>query len=912
MKKSIYKYAMIGILFFMTILGIKTVNAETYTGQAIWPSEFIPNMYIKKVKPNGYIRYEQSQFIRRSEDNKFVYCVQPYIGIDNNLPYYSIAREDYAKVLGFTEEQWERISLLSYYGYQYNENGYDHSSNKWYSITQLMIWRTTNPESDIYFTDKLNGNKISSYDDEIAELNQLVENHYVTPKIDNEITLPLGSSTTLTDANNVLKNYKVSSTENVTATISGNTITITATGIGNAKINLVKKTTKYETNPIVYYSNHSQNVFRVGNYDPVNTKFNLKVIGGKVEINKLDRDNLTNKPQGMGTLKGAVYGVYDTSGDLITKLTTDENGYAISDYLPSIGEFIIKEITPSTGYTLDKNIYRINIDENNLLATLDVYEKVISGKVEITKVYASAKTQIMLPEVGVKFTVYDINNKLIQEVITDSNGKINLSLPYGEYVLKQLTTTEGYEYAEDYNFKIAEDGQEIKKVISNAEITAKLKVVKVDSETKEVIKRANIKFKIFDLKNNEYVCQKITYPTAKTICEYETDENGILITPYPLFSGTYKLEEVDQVIDGYLWNEESVEFKINEKTELIKDKELGVIYQIIFANKPVKGEVIIEKKGEQAILKDNEYIFENKNLKGVEFGLYQNDKLITKGITDENGKLIFSNLKLGNYCIKELKTLDGYILDEKPQCFEIKYKDQYTAVITYKLSLENKLKTSKYEFTKTDYATDETLPNTKMEIYTENDELVYSGITDENGTIVIDRLPIGKYYIIEKEAPEGYLINEDKMYFEVTFNDEIIKSEMKDKKITGTLEFTKTDFSESKTLPNTTIEIYTENDELIFTGTTDENGKIIIEELEYGKYYIIEKEAPEGYLLNTEKMFFEIKENGEIVKCIMKDEIIIEVPNTEKNEVPYLEISSLLLALAGIGVILYAKNKKNK
>ena len=49
MKKSIYKYAMIGILFFMTILGIKTVNAETYTGQAIWPSEFISNIYVKKV-----------------------------------------------------------------------------------------------------------------------------------------------------------------------------------------------------------------------------------------------------------------------------------------------------------------------------------------------------------------------------------------------------------------------------------------------------------------------------------------------------------------------------------------------------------------------------------------------------------------------------------------------------------------------------------------------------------------------------------------------------------------------------------------------------------------------------------------------------------------------------------------------
>ena len=162
MKKKLCRYAMIGILFFMTILGIKTVNAETYTGQAIWPSEFISNIYVKKVKPNGYAKYQQMQFIRRSEDNKFVYCLQPYVDIDNNLPYYEVARSDYARVLNMTEEQWDRISLLAYYGYQYNENGYDHTAKKWYAITQVMIWRTTNPESNIYFTDKLNGNKITS------------------------------------------------------------------------------------------------------------------------------------------------------------------------------------------------------------------------------------------------------------------------------------------------------------------------------------------------------------------------------------------------------------------------------------------------------------------------------------------------------------------------------------------------------------------------------------------------------------------------------------------------------------------------------------------------------------------------------------------------------------------------------
>lgn len=818
MLKKIFRYAFVGILFLMTIFGIKTVNAEQYTGQAIWPSEFIPNIYIKKVKPNGYTKYQQAQFIRRSEDNKFVYCVQPYTDIDNNLPYYNVEREDYAKVLNFTEEQWDRISLLAYYGYGYNENGYDHSSQKWYAITQTMIWQTSNPESNIYFTDKLNGSKINSYDDEMAEINDLVANHYVFPKFESDLNLPLGSSITLTDSNNVLKNYKVSSTENVNATINGNTITITATGIGDAKVNLVKKTTKYPSNPIVYYSNHSQNVFRVGNYEPINTKFNIKVIGGKVQINKLDRDNLTNTPQGMGTLQGAVYGVYNTSGDLITKLTTDEKGYAISDYLPSIGEFIIKEISPSNGYTLDKNVYRINIDENNLLATLDVFEKVITGNIEITKVYASAKTQIMLPEVGVKFGVYDINDKLIQEVITDNNGKINLTLPYGEYILKQLTTTEGYEYADDYSFKITTDGQEIKEVISNAEITAKLKVIKIDGETKKVIKRANIKFKIFDIKNNEYVCQTITYPTAKTICEYETDNEGILITPYPLFSGTYKLEEVDQVIDGYLWNKESVEFKIDENANLVTDSEYGILFETTFENQKVKGSIEIQKFGEELEKTDEEYIYHKVPLEGVVIGLYQNGELIGKYTTDENGYIKINNLSLGKYVLKEISTVDNHILDKKEYEIELKYKDQYTAIVNYKITLNNYLPKGKLEFTKNNPSS-EPIPNTLIEIYNENDELLFSKRTDDKGMIIIDALPLGKYYILEKE-----------------------------------------------------------------TATPD-------------------------YILNTEKIYFEIKENSEVVKCTMTNELIVEVPNTNKSSYKEIIISSSLILLS-LGLILYGTKKK--
>ncbi len=935
MKKIKLLYAVIGILFLSTIFGISKVNAEEYTGQAIWPSEFISNIYIKKYKPDGYMKYQQARFLRRSEDNKFVYCLQPYVEIDNNLPYYQVARSDYATYLNMTQEQWDRVSLLAYYGYQYNENGYDHSNNKWYAITQVLIWRTVEPTSRIVFTDTLNGTEVSNkFASEIAEIESLVANHYKKPSFNTEIKVPIGKSQELVDSNGVLSNFKVVSVENGTASINGNTLTITPTSVGQVKVKLAKNTTKYSTNPIVYFSNHSQNVMRVGNYDPVPASVEITSVGGRVKLYKVDSDTKNNYAQGGATLKGAVYGIYNLANEKVGEITTDESGYGISDYLPDLGEFTVKEITASKGYTLDKNKYTITIDSNNLIYELEVYEKVIESNIKLFKTFASGSTGILKGEANIDFEIYlnNCNKNLartgnscyVDTITTDNKGYAYVKLPYGTYTFKQTTSTPNYEKIEDFEVVVDESSEsDIYKLISNAPITAKLKVIKVDKETGEVITKAGIKFKIKDTSTNEYVCQTITYPTASKVCVFETDKNGVIITPSTLV-GDFLLEEVeDQVVEGYVWNSEKLNIHIGDGSEIVIDENYGALLTVEFTNERVKGQVDIIKYGEDFIIKDGTFSYEKTLIDNVKLGLYANEDIyignkkiyskddLVKEVITKDGKVSIKDLELGKYYIKEIATLNDYVLDTTKYSFELTYKDQYTKVIMKDITIDNFYKKGTIEITKKDLVNDEVIPNTTLEVYTEDDKLIFTGKTNEDGKIIIDNLKVGKYYILEKEASTGYVITDEKVYFEILDNGEIVKAEMKNKPITGTVEITKIDISTGEVLPNTLIEVYTESDELIFSGRTDETGKITIENLRYGKYYFLEKEAPDGYQINSEKMWFEILEDGEIVKSELADEkIIVEVPNTLKSD--YMPYIMLGISVIGLGVVAYGITKKRK
>lgn len=814
MKKKNIMYALISILFLSLFFGITNVHAEEYTGEAIWPSEKISNIFIRKYRVDGYIKYQQASFIRRSEDNKFVYCLQPYADIDNNLPYYSIARSDYETYLNMTKDQWNRIALLAYYGYQYKDNGYDHTNNKWYAITQVMIWRTAEPTSRIVFTDTLNGNDLpNKFTDEIAEIENLVANHKVRPSFDmDNITIPLGQTITLTDTNGVLNKYEVVSTNKATATISGNTLSITSTGIGDSSVRLVKKSTYWSGTPVVYFSNHSQNVMRVGSVDPIYTDVNFKSIGGRVEIYKLDNDIKDSYPQGNATLGGAIYGIYNEKDEKVGEITTDNYGYGISDYLPTLGRFYAKEIKSSKGYELDDTKYYFDISENKLLVGIDVYEKVIKVDIDLFKVFANAFTGMLKGEPNITFDIYlkncnprpelksrSANNMCYYDSITtDKNGYAKITLPYGEYLFKQVNTTQGYEKVEDFSIIVNENtDKKIYKLISNAEIQAKLKLIKVDSESRKILVRDGIKFRIKNLDTGEYVCQNVTYPGQEKICVFET-KDGMFITPYVLGHGNYQIEELEeQSIPGYVWNSVPLKFSIDENSKFIQDDEFGLMLEVQFENKEVKGEVEIKKVGEKLVIENGTFRYEEIELDGVHYDLIADgdiysgdgtliykDKQLIKSFVTKDGYFKLTNLYLGKYCLIETKTVGNHVLNSKPYCFEIKYKDQYTDTIKLIINQKNYLAKGDFELSKVDLSTGEPVEGALIEIYTEDDILIYSGRTDKSGKLYVKGLESSKKYkFVEKEAPEGYILNDEIHEFEILNNGDIVKDTLSNEKI---------------------------------------------------------------------------------------------------------------------------------
>ena len=502
------------------------------------------------------------------------------------------------------------------------------------------------------------------------------------------------------------------------------------------------------------------------------------------------------------------------------------------------------------------------------------------------------------------------------EIFTDEKGyACTIPLPYGTYIVRETTTPHNFKPVDDFTVVISENKSEpqVWRVLLDDEFSAKLKIIKQDDETKKPVLLANTEFKIYDLDAGKYVEQTTTYPSTVTHKSYFTDENGYLILPNALKCGNYRIEEVTAP-DGYIQNTNFVEIKVDSNTAYQMDSTTGdAIITVVYENHPAKGKLIIHKSGETLKSFKKDFIYEETSLSGAEFAvyaaediytpdhqvdeagnrtvIYPKDTLIQKVTTDEKGEAILTDLPLGTYRVVETKAPTGFVINSDSQELTFLYKDQNTPVVEETVEFSNKRQKVELKVVKEDAETGKKLEGAEFGIYNNND--IYSGdkvivkadtllqkvMSDKNGLaqFTLDR-PLGKYYVKELQAPDGYVSSDEILEFDASYQGQdvkVIKLKATKKNQPTTVEITKADVTTGVELDGASLIILNKKGEVVDSWTSVKDKPHVIKGLKVGEIYTLREQiAPYGYLRTTD-ISFQISDTAEVQKVKMEDDVPI-------------------------------------
>lgn len=255
-------------------------------------------------------------------------------------------------------------------------------------------------------------------------------------------------------------------------------------------------------------------------------------------------------------------------------------------------------------------------------------------------------------------------------------------------------------------------------------------------------------------------------------------------------------------------------------------------------------------------------------------------------------------LPAGTYQVQEVQAPDGYRLEKEPVAFSVADNTAGTVVVEQTdmpqkgiIRLTKKGDTIEYESGQAKTG-EKKLSGAVFQIMAAEDivtkdgtvrlkagELADTVTTDEQGNASSKELYLGKYNIVEKEAPLGYTALTEPTAVELRFAGQEAAIASVDVELTNELkkggaEIQKTDISTGKPLPDTGIEILDTDKRVLIQTRTDENGKAFFEKLPVGNYYFREFDAPKGYQIDETAFPFEVKEHGEIIKCEMTNQKI--------------------------------------
>ena len=412
------------------------------------------------------------------------------------------------------------------------------------------------------------------------------------------------------------------------------------------------------------------------------------------------------------------------------------------------------------------------------------------------------------PATGVELTLTLNSNPSVTytSVVNEIGYAEFIDIPYGWYTITETKSLEFVDIMDPQPVYVSKDGQKLYYIVQDPRNERKLKIVKRDAETGNIIPLAGATFKVWDVAEKRYIKQSHDYPTQTEIDEFVTAADGTLILPDGLIPGEYELEEVTAPY-GYTLNETRVPFTIDATTP--ENPEQEEIITVDFPDTAQKAKVVVYKKGEvlTGTEKDGEItrpVYEEKGLRGVEYVITAKEDIVTPDgttrmkagetvtfKTDEDGIGISPELYLGEYTIKETATLDGILLQQNEISFVLEYKGQDLKIyeknmdfidVRQKLNLKvmknmeepeyNGMLEDAYVNIRLGIYTREDIANVNGDVIIDKDTLVDILTIDENGVSSQNYdLPLGKYYIKEINTNENYLINENEYDFEFKPND---------------------------------------------------------------------------------------------------------------------------------------------
>ncbi|MCX0365611.1 hypothetical protein LI063_15855, partial [Clostridium perfringens] len=530
------------------------------------------------------------------------------------------------------------------------------------------------------------------------------------------------------------------------------------------------------------------------------------------------------------------------------------------------GNYLVKEIKAPAKYVLNGEEHPVTISENGKTIEITHTNKIIKGKVAVKKTDSEIAD---LNLEGAEFTIYDNNKNIVATITTNKDGYAESEpLNYGTYTMQETKAPKGYLLSNKvWDINITEDGKVYSYDITNDVKKGKLQIVKVDSENEE---------KPVEGAGFDVIAVNVNGIKEGTVVDHVvTDKNGFAYTK-DLRYGDYKFHETDTP-KGYWKSDKDYSFSITEN---------GKTYVKYVKNSPIQAKVRVIKVDSK----------DGKPLKGVKFQIRNTDtkKLVeftnfigiipyktTTLETNKNGELVTpQNLAYGNYLLEEVEPLEGYIkvnpipfkIDENAVLEEIK---ELGTIYTQKVS--NDRITANMELLKLDKETNK--PLAKIEFKVTALDGFMKGKTwdlksDNKGLVSLKGLEYGNYRVDEVKTLWNYVLNKEPIFFSVKENGKTIKLQMTNKKIRGSVELFKFDKDTNRPLEGVKFDLLN-GDKKVGTYTTDNTGKITVNNLEAGNYTWVEVEAIDHYNKIDKKYDFNIYKDGQLEK--------IDVANTIKT-----------------------------